>query len=117
MTRVRSACFSLALVVLFGDVLTTAPAWAQQATAELNGRVTDSSGAVLPGVTVTATQTATGLVRTVVTDGDGRTSVAGVYAAGDAATERLRSVAGAIGTGSRAALAAALDHLPVAAAA
>ena len=42
---------------LFGGVLTTAPAWAQ-ATAELNGRVTDSSGAVLPGVTVTATQTA-----------------------------------------------------------
>ena len=69
MTRVPSACFSLALVVLFGDVLTTAPAWAQQATAELNGRVTDSSGAVLPGVTVTATQTATGLARTAVTDG------------------------------------------------
>ena len=40
-------------------LLTTAPAWAQLATAELNGRVTDSSGAVLPGVTVTATQTAT----------------------------------------------------------
>src|SRR6188768_2053198 len=71
MTRVRSACFSLALVVLFGDVLTTAPAWAQLATAELNGRVTDASGAVLPGVTVTATQTATGLVRSVVTDGNG----------------------------------------------
>ena len=47
------------------------PAWAQLATAELNGRVTDSSGAVLPGVTVTATQTATGLVRTVVTDENG----------------------------------------------
>jgi thioredoxin reductase len=54
---------------------------------------------------------------TIVTDGDGRTAVAGVYAAGDAATERLRSVAVAIGTGSRAALAVALDHLPVAVAA
>jgi thioredoxin reductase len=54
---------------------------------------------------------------TIVTDGDGRTAAAGVYAAGDAATERLRSVAAAIGTGSRAALAVALDHLPVAAAA
>jgi thioredoxin reductase len=54
---------------------------------------------------------------TIVTDGDGRTAVPGVYAAGDAATERLRSVAAAIGTGSRVALAAALDHLPVAAAA
>ena len=35
-------------------------AWAQ-ATAELNGRVTDESNAVLPGVTVTATQTDTGV--------------------------------------------------------
>src|SRR5688572_2303926 len=42
-----------------------------QATAELNGRVTDESGAVLPGVTVTATQTDTGFTRTVVTDGSG----------------------------------------------
>jgi thioredoxin reductase len=54
---------------------------------------------------------------TIVTDDEGRTAVAGVYAAGDAATERLRSVAAAIGSGSRAALAVALDHLPVAAAA
>ncbi|HXD20005.1 MAG TPA: carboxypeptidase regulatory-like domain-containing protein [Vicinamibacterales bacterium] len=52
-------------------VLATVPARAQLATAELNGRVTDSSGAVLPGATVTVTQTATGLVRTVVTDGNG----------------------------------------------
>jgi hypothetical protein len=44
--------------------------WAQ-ATAELNGRVTDESGAVLPGVTVTVMQTATGLERTTVTDGTG----------------------------------------------
>ena len=51
-------------------LLTTAPAWAQ-ATAELNGRVTDESGAVLPGVTVTAVQTDTGFTRSVVTDGTG----------------------------------------------
>jgi thioredoxin reductase len=54
---------------------------------------------------------------TIVTDGDGRTTAAGVYAAGDAATDQLRSVAAAIGTGFRAALAAALDHMAVAAAA
>ena len=42
-----------------------------QATAELNGRVTDESGAVLPGVTVTATQTDTGFTRSAVTDGNG----------------------------------------------
>jgi thioredoxin reductase len=51
---------------------------------------------------------------TIVTDGDGRTDVRGVYAAGDTATESLRSVAAAIGTGSRAALAVAIDHVPVA---
>jgi thioredoxin reductase len=48
---------------------------------------------------------------TVVTDADGRTNVAGVYAAGDAATARSRSVANAIGTGSRVAYAVALDAL------
>jgi hypothetical protein len=39
-----------------------------QATAQLDGRVSDESGAVLPGVTVTVTQTDTGFTRTVVTD-------------------------------------------------
>jgi len=42
-------------------------AWAQ-ATAQLNGRVNDESGAALPGAAVTATQTATGLIRTEVTN-------------------------------------------------
>lgn len=51
-------------------VLTAVIAFAQ-ATAELNGRVTDDSGAVLPGVTVTATQTDTAFTRAVVTDGNG----------------------------------------------
>jgi hypothetical protein len=61
--------------VLSGIVISTAflagsVAYAQ-ATAELSGRVTDESGAVLPGVTVTATQTDIGLTRSVVTDGNG----------------------------------------------
>jgi hypothetical protein len=43
-----------------------------QTTATLVGRVLDASGGVLPGVTVSARQTETGLVRTVVSDGDGR---------------------------------------------
>ena len=73
MTRVRATFCIVAPVVLCASLLITAPAWAQLATAELNGRVTDSSGAVLPGVTVTATQTATGLVRTAVTDETART--------------------------------------------
>jgi len=55
---------------------------------------------------------------TIVTDVDGRTDVAGVYAAGDAATAHSRSVANAIGAGSRVAYAVALDRVaPVVAAA
>jgi hypothetical protein len=42
-----------------------------QSTGEIAGRVTDGSGAVLPGVTVTATQTDTGFSRSIVTDGNG----------------------------------------------
>ncbi len=48
---------------------------------------------------------------TIVTDADGRTNVAGVYAAGDATTPHSRSVANAIGTGSRVAYAVAIDHV------
>ena len=58
---------ALALVIL----LAVAVSASAQATAELAGRVTDESGAVLPGVTVTATQTDTGLARTAVTDETG----------------------------------------------
>src|SRR5438067_8561288 len=42
-----------------------------QSTAQLSGTVRDQSGAVLPGVEVTATQTATGLARTVLTNETG----------------------------------------------
>ncbi|NOT25085.1 MAG: TonB-dependent receptor [Acidobacteria bacterium] len=51
-------------------VLTSATAFAQ-ATAQLSGTVRDESGAVLPGVTVTVTQTDTGLNRTAVSDETG----------------------------------------------
>jgi hypothetical protein len=51
--------------------LATAAAWAQLSTAQLSGRVTDESGAVLPGVTVTMTQTDTGFSRSDVTDDGG----------------------------------------------
>ena len=51
-------------------VLSAAPAFAQ-ATAQLSGTVRDDSGAVLPGVTVTVTQTDTGFTRTVVTNETG----------------------------------------------
>ena len=42
-----------------------------QATAQLTGRVTDVSNAVLPGVAVTATQTDTGITRETITNETG----------------------------------------------
>src|SRR5947199_706110 len=42
-----------------------------QATAQMSGTVRDQSGAVLPGVEITATQTETGIVRTTVTNETG----------------------------------------------
>jgi Carboxypeptidase regulatory-like domain len=55
---------------LLFSVLTCAPVSAQ-ATAQINGTVKDQSGAVLPGVEITATQTDTGIARTAVTDETG----------------------------------------------
>ena len=59
MKKCLTRFFCGALILL----LTAGAAWAQ-ATAQLSGTVRDESGAVLPGVTVTVTQTDTGLVRT-----------------------------------------------------
>src|SRR5207302_7305170 len=42
-----------------------------QATAQISGTVRDQSGAVLPGVQVTATQTETGVIRNTVTNETG----------------------------------------------
>src|SRR5437016_9506166 len=58
------------LVGLLGSAMTCASVWAQ-ATAQISGAVRDQSGAVLPGVEVTATQTDTGIVRTAVTNETG----------------------------------------------
>jgi hypothetical protein len=51
-------------------LLVSTSAWAQ-ATAQINGSVVDTSGAVLPGVTVVAVQTDTGIRREVVSDENG----------------------------------------------
>jgi Carboxypeptidase regulatory-like domain len=50
--------------------MTAAPAWGQ-ATAQIHGTVQDSSGAEVPGATVSATQTDTGVTRTVTSEADG----------------------------------------------
>ena len=53
-------------------LLSSTTAWAQtSATAQINGTVKDQGGLALPGVTITVTQTGTGLTRTAVTDDTG----------------------------------------------
>jgi hypothetical protein len=53
-------------------VATPGTLFAQAPTGQISGRVTDSSGAVLPGVDVTVTQSQTGLVRSAVTNETGQ---------------------------------------------
>jgi hypothetical protein len=55
---------------LFILALSCATVWAQ-ATAQINGTVSDASGALIPGAEVTATQTATGISRTVLSNESG----------------------------------------------
>src|ERR1700741_1318675 len=59
------------LVVLGFLFLVPSAALAQLSTGQISGRVPAQSGPVLPGATVTATQTDTGQARTVVTDASG----------------------------------------------
>ena len=63
-------CFGVVLALALA-ASTAAPLSAQQIEARILGRLVDSSGAALPGVTVTATATQTGATRVVVTDGSG----------------------------------------------
>jgi hypothetical protein len=59
-------------------VLLTAGSAAAQTTSTFNGRVLDQDEAVLPGVTVTATNTNTGVARTTVTNAEGVYSMPGL---------------------------------------
>ena len=67
---VRSPFVRLVTFLLAAFVLSEAVVRAQS-TAQISGTVVDSSGGVLPGVTVTAIQTGTGFRREVVTDENG----------------------------------------------
>src|SRR6058998_99016 len=60
----------LGIAIVISLFASTGNLWAQ-ATAQISGTARDQSGAVLPGVEVTATQTATGLARNVVTNETG----------------------------------------------
>src|SRR5437868_2747408 len=91
MTRfLRSVLFGCLLIPVLGTA-----AWAQ-ATAEISGTVKDPSGGVLPGATVTVTQTDTGFKREVVTDVTGAFSFPGIPIGPyrlDAALQGFRSYA------------------------
>ena len=62
--------FRIVLVFLIGFAAVTS-ARADNLYARIHGTITDSSGAVVPGVTVTALNNSTGLSRTVVSDATG----------------------------------------------
>ncbi len=62
--------FSALFVGVLVSILAHGTVWAQ-ATAQISGIVRDQSGAVLPGVEITATQTDTGISRTAVTNETG----------------------------------------------
>jgi hypothetical protein len=65
--------FITALWLAFSITLLSVSAWAQSATTgALSGTVTDAAGAVIPGATITLTNTATGASRTVTSDAEGR---------------------------------------------
>lgn len=67
-TRRALTALSLAFILCAGTIDRVFA----QGTAQISGRVTDGTGGVLPGVTVTATQTETGLARSAVTNEAGQ---------------------------------------------
>src|SRR6266542_845952 len=58
-------------MIVFCSAVGAAPAFAQQTTGNINGRIVDAQGAAVPGVTVTGRRAQTGFVRTDVSDGEG----------------------------------------------
>jgi Carboxypeptidase regulatory-like domain len=71
MTRYRNAFIRICASVLILSGLTLGYAAAQVATGDITGRVVDPGGSVIPGATVTARNTGTGLTRAVTTSSDG----------------------------------------------
>jgi hypothetical protein len=70
----RAACCIITGTALMLGVGFAAPAGAQTAGGAIVGIVTDAQGGVLPGVTLTVRNVETGVVRTTVTEADGRTA-------------------------------------------
>lgn len=100
-----------ARLVLLVALLLAPAAAAQTITATLTGVVRDQSGGVLPGATITVSSGETGLVKTTVTDRDGRYTVPFLNPGTYVVTAALAGFASATRTGVRLEVAqtAALD--------
>ena len=73
----RGACPIVVATFLASPCLSV-PAFAQVANAVVTGSVTDAQGGLLPGVTITVTNAESGVVRTIVTQTEGRYRLGGV---------------------------------------
>ena len=71
MTHVSKAMCAMLALTLFLAAPSLALAQSQATTAEINGRILDSQGGALPGVTVTATSPQTGYMRDTVSNVEG----------------------------------------------
>ncbi|MEM1202228.1 MAG: carboxypeptidase regulatory-like domain-containing protein [Acidobacteriota bacterium] len=76
--RSRLVSRHLPLIALLVLWIAASPALAQRTSASLRGTITDPSGGILPGVTVTLTGTETGLIRSVLTNAQGNFSFSDV---------------------------------------
>ena len=81
MVRVRSnQSAQVVLWTLCALLLTTAHAWAQgSTTGSIRGTVQDSTGGVLPGATITLTNTGTNAMQNAVSDGRGQFILGGIF--------------------------------------
>src|SRR5262245_23492483 len=73
MRRVRILAALLTCVFFTSTLL-----WSQSSNGTISGTVADASGAVIPGVTLTATNNATGVVATVLSNDGGGYNLAGL---------------------------------------
>jgi carboxypeptidase family protein/TonB-dependent receptor-like protein len=77
MTFLRKSVFIFARMAMVAAVLVATPfLHAQLSTGSVSGQIKDSSGAAIPGATITITNRGTGLVRTAQTSPDGRYKIA-----------------------------------------
>jgi hypothetical protein len=96
--RQRVTAWAAAILALV--CIIAAPAAAQEFRGSVVGTITDVSGGVLPGVTVTVTNTDTGVAQNVVTDGEGRYQVLYLNAGPYSVTAELDGFKKVIRTGT-----------------